>query len=68
VKNVKGQRNRQVLADIGNLNVVRIAEEKQISRPITRLTPLSLSALCLCLCLSLIFLLASQGLSCKTVG
>ncbi|KAE8037091.1 hypothetical protein FH972_009714 [Carpinus fangiana] len=36
VKNVKGQRNRQVLADIGNLDVVHIAEENRISRPITR--------------------------------
>jgi hypothetical protein len=44
VKNEQGQRrSRQVLGDIGNVEVVRIAEAKQITRPITRLTPLSLS-------------------------
>ena len=57
MKNVKGQRNRQVLADIGNLDVVRIAEEKRISRPITRLI-LSLS-----LSLSLSLLSASASVS-----
>uniref|UniRef100_A0A2N9H261 B-like cyclin n=1 Tax=Fagus sylvatica TaxID=28930 RepID=A0A2N9H261_FAGSY len=37
VKNEQGQRrSRQVLGDIGNVEVVRIAEAKQITRPITR--------------------------------
>jgi hypothetical protein len=36
VKNGQGQRNRQVLGDIGNLDVVRMADGKRITRPITR--------------------------------
>ncbi|XP_057452489.1 G2/mitotic-specific cyclin S13-7-like isoform X2 [Lotus japonicus] len=35
-KEEAGQGNRQVLGDIGNLEVLRNAEGKQISRPITR--------------------------------
>ena len=54
VKNDQGQRrNRRVLGDIGNQEVVRIAEAKH--RPITRLTPLSLSlslSLFVCVCVS----------------
>lgn len=36
VKQETGQGNRQVLGDIGNLEVSRTAEGKQFSRPIKR--------------------------------